>query len=466
MRQLDCDVYIDLMPLVRDGAASPASERALADHLAGCESCRALYAALPAAPAAPAGAAEKTLARLRRTALAMLAGLMLLGALLGVALSESAGMFYNLLILPLVGAAAYFVLRRRAWLLAPAGMFVLTYLWLAVKYLLTGEFSAPDRTTADLLLAPAVWGFWYSLFCLGGVALGWLFRYAFGQLPPPAGGQPACARRQVVRRLGRIAAAVFAVGITAAILLFTNQMTGNPFSKMVARADAEKRISRQWPELDLKVADVSYSFKTGGYIVQVESDTSIDTRFPLYYDSFGRGEMSGTLDYWRHRNAADRAGRQYRALCEELLAEFETDPAAFAYGDLEFDGTDWAQPDAAPDVAALGRAGGELTVYLTDDRLNAEAAAQWLLRLRQAFDTAGVGFARVNLTMMAGHTVGDSFESVHLLGVDYEEITEEGMAERAQRYMDDAAAYFAAADAKNAAPDEEAIPGSTAAKAG
>lgn len=463
MKQLDCDVYIDLMPLVRDGAASPASEQALADHLAGCERCRALYVALPAAPA---GTAEKTLARLRRTALILLGALTLLGALLGAALSGSAGMFYNLLILPLTGAAAYFVLRRRAWLLAPAGMFVLTYLWLAAKSLLAGEFSDPGRTTAELLAAPAVWGFWYSVFCLGGVALGWLLCYAFGQLPPSAGGQTACARRQLGRRLKRIAAAALAVGVTAAILFFTNRMTGNPFSKMVARADAERWIGRQWPELDLRVTEVAYSFKTGGYTVQVESDTSIDTRFPLYYDSFGRGEMSGTLDYWRHRNAAERAGRQYRALCEGLLAEFETDPAAFAYGELEFDGSDWAQPDAALDAAALGRAGGVLTVYLTDGRLSAGAAAQWLLRLRQVFDDAGVGFARVNLTMMAEHSVGERYESVHLTGVEYEEITAEGLTERARQHMEDVAANFAAEDARAAAPEEEAIPGSTAANAG
>ena len=68
MKPLDCDVYMDLMPLVRDGAASEASRQALQSHLAGCGRCRALYDALPAAPAAPDADAAQTLARLRRRA--------------------------------------------------------------------------------------------------------------------------------------------------------------------------------------------------------------------------------------------------------------------------------------------------------------------------------------------------------------------------------------------------------------
>lgn len=50
MKQFDCDVYLDLMPLVKDGAASEASCMALKEHLEVCPSCRHQYDAFPQEP--------------------------------------------------------------------------------------------------------------------------------------------------------------------------------------------------------------------------------------------------------------------------------------------------------------------------------------------------------------------------------------------------------------------------------
>ena len=43
MKPFECDVYMDLMPLVKDGVASDASCCALKDHMALCKKCRAAY---------------------------------------------------------------------------------------------------------------------------------------------------------------------------------------------------------------------------------------------------------------------------------------------------------------------------------------------------------------------------------------------------------------------------------------
>ncbi len=43
MKQFDCDVYMDLMPLVKDGVASEASGAALQEHLQSCPACRACF---------------------------------------------------------------------------------------------------------------------------------------------------------------------------------------------------------------------------------------------------------------------------------------------------------------------------------------------------------------------------------------------------------------------------------------
>lgn len=51
---VSCAVVQDLMPLVRDGVASPESEALVKAHIETCASCRALWDALPAAQAQPA----------------------------------------------------------------------------------------------------------------------------------------------------------------------------------------------------------------------------------------------------------------------------------------------------------------------------------------------------------------------------------------------------------------------------
>ena len=45
--KFDCDLYMDLMPLVKDGAASDASRMALEDHMRNCPLCRELYDTIP-----------------------------------------------------------------------------------------------------------------------------------------------------------------------------------------------------------------------------------------------------------------------------------------------------------------------------------------------------------------------------------------------------------------------------------
>lgn len=51
---LPCGVVQDLMPLVRDGVASPESEAMVRAHLDECEDCRTLWEALSTQGPAPA----------------------------------------------------------------------------------------------------------------------------------------------------------------------------------------------------------------------------------------------------------------------------------------------------------------------------------------------------------------------------------------------------------------------------
>ena len=45
--KLDCELIQDLLPLYAEGLCSPASRRAVEEHLSDCEDCRRLTAPLP-----------------------------------------------------------------------------------------------------------------------------------------------------------------------------------------------------------------------------------------------------------------------------------------------------------------------------------------------------------------------------------------------------------------------------------
>ncbi len=165
---ISCEVCLDLIPLVRDAAASPGSELAVRRHCESCESCRAVLGSPPAA-AAPAHD-ERVLRAVRRSLLLSGGALLIIGSLLGVMLFNSMGVFYNFLLLPALGALL--VLGRRFWL-CPAALALLTLLWTTVSMLRDG------MPLADSLSAAAVYAVLYLLFTALGTLIAALLRFAF-----------------------------------------------------------------------------------------------------------------------------------------------------------------------------------------------------------------------------------------------------------------------------------------------
>ncbi len=109
MNEISCEVCMDLMPLVQDGVASEDSRKAVEAHVAGCEACRAQYKG----KVPPAADADKALKKLQRKLRFAGLFLMMLGIFAGLALTAREGMFYNLLIMPVIGALGYLVFRKK-----------------------------------------------------------------------------------------------------------------------------------------------------------------------------------------------------------------------------------------------------------------------------------------------------------------------------------------------------------------
>lgn len=114
--KITCDMCIDLMPLVLDGLASDDSRNAVMEHIASCENCRAMFDG----QALPQIQDDKGVLLTIKSQLRM-AGLfvLILGAAVGAMLTNSQNVFYNFMIMPVLGCLGYAVMRKKWYFMLP-----------------------------------------------------------------------------------------------------------------------------------------------------------------------------------------------------------------------------------------------------------------------------------------------------------------------------------------------------------
>ena len=170
MTEISCEMCMDLMPLVHDGVASADSVEAVKRHIRSCPQCRGLVEGqLPE----PSGR-ELLLRRLQREAKTFCAMVLMFGIFYGLMLTAGSGLFYNILIMPAIGAIGYYLFRRKSLYVIPGLLFVThaitNALGLGQEHLDTGSLF--------------FWTVLYCLFALLGTAIAALFHFALKKEEP------------------------------------------------------------------------------------------------------------------------------------------------------------------------------------------------------------------------------------------------------------------------------------------
>ena len=89
------------LPLVQDGVASEASCRMVQEHLEECEACRAAFCiSEPVKMPDETFEMARLVASVRKAFFLVGMALLLIGAAVGVALTDSMSMFYNFILMP------------------------------------------------------------------------------------------------------------------------------------------------------------------------------------------------------------------------------------------------------------------------------------------------------------------------------------------------------------------------------
>ena len=263
----------------------------------------------------------------------------------------------------------------------------------------------------------------------------------------------------------KIAALVAALVIIAGLCVFANALVGNPVSKWLAVRTAEKHLEEVYGDTDFVIEKVGFNFKNTDYYAHIMSPGSEDSSFSLRIGMWGRL----LLDTYESQvlggeNTRQRLYMEYRALADEVLEAPDYPFTTFiAYGDLqvgfappdvEIEEDRWPESyvvldkvelDKKYDIRELAKKAGRLVIYVEDDMVTVERAAEVLLELKELFDRRNVPFASIDFVLEYPRKPegGNTKEGqINVEGFLYTDIYEEGLVERVRIANEELNAYY------------------------
>lgn len=174
MNKISCDICLDLIPLVKDDISSEDTKDAVNEHIKKCDACKSLYEEINIQKVEMND--SRVLSKIRNRLYFAAIATIFLGSILGLALTEGIGMFYNILIMPAIGAIGYFALSKKSYYV-PFTLFGFSYIWILIKYIFEGMFSTDFYISA--LITPAYWALIYSGLSVLGIIIAFLLKIAF-----------------------------------------------------------------------------------------------------------------------------------------------------------------------------------------------------------------------------------------------------------------------------------------------
>lgn len=268
---------------------------------------------------------------------------------------------------------------------------------------------------------------------------------------------------------------VLFIAVLAVVLFFANAFFGNPISKNIARINASRYLEENFTDCNFQISNVGHDMKTGGYYAFVDSPTSQDSYFTIYFDEWGRYRGDTYEDvitkyttlsrlndqYWDlvRDNATDRYyrfdisiyfGEIRLADIYEIHSYTDENGETVEYTldkDYGFDRSQ-LELDKEYDIYQIGLDYGKICLYIHDPEVTVERATQLLLEVKAYLDSCNVPFHAIDFHLCEprndeGQLVGDQITLYDFL---YSDIYEEGLADRVQEHWDIAQEHHAIQD--------------------
>ena len=166
MIKITCDICMDLMPLVQDNVASADSIAIVKQHLETCSECRAMFEGQMPAPSDGNQIIKKT----QRKIHTFLSMVLMFGVFFGLSLTATSELFFNSLIMPILGCIGYYLFQWKALYITPT-LLLITHFIINTFRLIRGlEYL----DIASLFMWTAI----YSFFSIIGTIIAGLIHFA------------------------------------------------------------------------------------------------------------------------------------------------------------------------------------------------------------------------------------------------------------------------------------------------
>jgi len=119
----------------------------------------------------------------------------------------------------------------------------------------------------------------------------------------------------------KILAATIAIALIGIILFIANAFVGNPITKKMADKAIKEYVDANYSDLHLKVEGSSYDFKNGSYVGIAKSETSIDTKFKVYYQDGKAQRDDYEFSVLELNNTEQRFSDEYSDIVKKIVAE-------------------------------------------------------------------------------------------------------------------------------------------------
>jgi len=223
---------------------------------------------------------------------------------------------------------------------------------------------------------------------------------------------------------------------------------GTPWQKYFCHKAAEEYLPAHFPDRDFKIDNVVYNFKTGDYVANISSPSSVDSEFNIYYDPHSKETRDSYEDVvtsgW---NTLMRLDEEYRQTCKAVFNDMNFPYVSdIAGGDL-MAMEDVSLPLDHPfDLQSMGKNYGSVTFYAQDE-VTMEKACEILLAIREAYDKAGVPFKVIDFVLQPPKDEWQNYPdhdwpAIHVEDFPYEDIYFDDLMERVQKAHDELTAYY------------------------
>lgn len=175
--KVNCEIISDLIPLVKDKIASKESEILVLEHIDTCDRCRADYEMFAEIPTNSSQVEDqKIISSIKKNIILTQVIILVVGAILGIALTDTMGMFYNLTLMPIIGGVAYFLLKRK-WFYVAIAIPIVSYLFGSIRLFISEGFHFRLLFYNGYLYL----GLIYAGLVILGVVIAFLLKFAFSK---------------------------------------------------------------------------------------------------------------------------------------------------------------------------------------------------------------------------------------------------------------------------------------------